>query len=206
MIIMLMGPQACGKGTQGEMLSEKLGVPLIGMGDLLRGIPKNHPKYQQVQKEMKRGDLVDNEVTANLLKERVYREDCAKGYILDGWGRIEADLASFDPNPDKVVFISIPREETIRRISGRRICQSTGEVINIYTLGKDELAKCPGPLVQREDDTEDAVKTRLGIFNRDTIPVISKFRTQNKLLEVSGLGTPAEVFGRILKALEIGKS
>src|SRR3972149_1067835 len=120
MIIMLMGPQACGKGTQGELLSKKLNLSLVGVGDLLRAIPKNHPKYQLVQDEMKRGELANHEAVADLLKERVLRKDCADGYILDGWGRIEEQFKLFDPNPDKVIFINIPREETIRRISGRR--------------------------------------------------------------------------------------
>jgi len=203
---MLIGPQACGKGTQGEMLSKKLNLPLVGVGDLLRAIPENHPKYQLVQDEMKRGELANHEVVADLLKKRVLRKDCADGYILDGWGRIEEQFKLFDPNPDKVIFINIPCEETIRRISGRRICQPTGEVINIYTLDREEMAKCAGPLIRREDDTENAVKERLEIFSRDTLPVISKYRAQNKLVELSGLGTPDEVFGRILKALEIGIS
>lgn len=203
MIIQMMGPQACGKGTQAELLSKALQLPIVSLGDLLRNIPKDFPQYTQVEKQMKAGELVDFEITANVIKHAISKPIYKHGYILDGWGRILEQYKFFDPLPDIVIFINIPREESLRRISGRRICESTGEVVNIYTLSPEEVSKCAGPLVQREDDTPDAINRRLDIFENDTMPVVKKYRTQGNLIEVSGLGTPEEVFGRILKALEL---
>lgn len=201
MIIQMMGPQACGKGTQGEKLSEHLGLPLITVGQLLRDIPKEHPQHSLIQDQMKRGVLVDYAATACIIKERISNPDCNNGYILDGWGRILDQFPYFDPQPNWVVHIWIPESETIRRISGRRYCTSDGKMYNINTLPKEELAKCKGEFVQRPDDTEEAIKVRLNIYKEETIPVVDNYKSQGILLDVDGMGTPEEVFARVLDVL-----
>lgn len=206
MIIQLMGPQACGKGTQGELLSNKLGIPLIGVGDLLRHITSSHRHYALIQETMDKGDLVPDQIVADLLVERISHPDCKNGYIMDGYTRDVHQLDYFDPHPDWVIMINIPREESIRRISGRRICEANGEIYNIYTLPKEELAKCPGPLTQRDDDKEEAVNRRLDIYYTQTTKVLDYYRGLGRLIEIDGVGTPERVFSRILEALEASET
>ncbi len=205
MIIQMMGPQACGKGTQGELLSKELNLPIISVGQLLRDIPESHPRYQEVQGQLNSGVLVSYDLTVQIINERLSEKDCKNGYILDGWGRNIDQFEFFDPHPNWVILINIPREESLKRISGRRYCESDGKMYNIYTLPKEELAKCEGPLVQREDDTEEAVNERLEIYYRDTQKVIDKYRNEKILLEINGLGTPQQVFARVLSALELAQ-
>ncbi len=203
MKLLLMGPQGCGKGTIGEKLSEKLGIPLISVGQVLRDIPADHYLYEEMHSAMVKGVLAPNDKVAELLKERVLEEDCKNGYILDGWARQMSDLDEFDPGFGGVLNIKISRETSVKRISGRRTCSSDGKIYNIYTLPKEMLAECKGELVQRADDTEEAVKTRLEIYYSETQEVLDYFATKGILREIDGEGTPQEVFDLALEALKI---
>ena len=200
MIICLMGPQACGKGTQSIMLGRLLNLPVISTGDMLRYIKPENPIYEDVQKQMNEGKLVDQSIVGGLLKTRVSQPDCKNGFILDGWYRSEVDQEYFDAKPDKVIVITIPVDESIKRITGRRICEADGKNYNIYTM-PDDVKLCKGKLVQRDDDTPEAVKKRLDIYYHDTTPVINTFKKQNIVSEIDGMGTPLEVFERIKKAV-----
>ena len=185
MILLLIGPQGSGKGTEGKLLSEALNLPLIGVGELLRDTPTNHPKYPLIKQQMQKGLLVDYETTATIIKERIAMPDCAQGYILDGWLRVLDELNFFNPNFDFVLYFNIPLEESLKRIAGRRI--------------KDNL-------VIREDDNEEVVLKRQQIFNKETIPVINMYRKNGKLVEIDAVGTINDVHLRALKALEISQS
>jgi len=185
MILLLIGPQGSGKGTEGKLLSEALNLPLIGVGELLRDTPTDHPKYALIKQQMQKGVLVDYETTAAIIKERVAMSDCTQGYILDGWLRVLDELDFFNPHPDVVLYFNIPLEESIKRIAGRRI--------------KDNL-------VIREDDNEEVVLKRQEIFNKETIPVIDMYRKKGKLVEIDAVGTINDVHLRALKALEINQS
>jgi adenylate kinase len=112
------------------------------------------------------------------------------------------DVTTYNPNPDIVLVIDISRETSIKRISGRRTCTSDGKIYNIYTLPKEILAECKGELVQREDDTEEAVKTRLEIYYSQTQEVIDYFIAQEKAKIIDGEGTPQEVFDLALEAVD----
>jgi adenylate kinase len=202
MIFLMMGPQACGKGTQAELLSKKYNLPAISVGQLLRDIPEISPWYERAQNQLNKGVLVDTDIVISLIKERVSLKDCNRGFILDGWARSMDNIRSYNPNPDWVLHINIPREESLRRITGRRICDVDGKTYNIYTLSKEELAKCQGNLIQREDDTKEAVNARLEIYKNETIPVVEMFKQQGKLIEVDGMKTPDEVFAQIVHELE----
>lgn len=201
-----MGPQGSGKGTQGEMLSEYLGIPLISVGGLLREMPKTHPRNKEAEEYMERGELVPYDIAAELIQERISLPDCINGYILDGWAREKGNLEYFNPGFDLVLHILIPREESVKRITGRRICSSDGETYNIYTLPKEELEKCKGNLIQREDDTEEAVNRRLDIYYNETQKVINDFEKEGLLIEIDGVGTPEEVFERVKSALDVRKN
>lgn len=204
MKILLMGPPACGKGTIGKMLSEKLGLPLFGGGQLLRDLPKSHPRYDEINKIMEEGKLAPQEFVAELLEKRCDEDDCKNGFILDGWGRAMIDLELFDPVFDHVLLINISDETVMKRITGRRLCTSDGQVYNIYTLPKEELEKCTGELIQREDDTPEVVKTRLEV-QRPREEVKEYFRKQGNLVEIDGEGLPEEVFQSALEAMGIDK-
>jgi adenylate kinase len=150
---------------------------------------------------MKKGELVDFSIAAAIFTERVNRPDCKNGYIIDGYGRDLSQFAFFDPHPNWVIHIRIPEAETIRRISGRRYCTGDGLMYNINTLPKEELVACKGNLIQRPDDTPEAIKVRLDIYHKETVPVVEKFKQQGILLDIDGMGTPEQVYERILEAL-----
>lgn len=201
MIFVMMGPQASGKSTQGQFLSVELKLPLITASNLLRELPDTHPYKKIVMAKMDKGELADQKILGELLRERTSQSDCANGYILDGWMRKEIDLDHFYPLLDYVIYVSLPREESIRRISGRRVCSLDGKTVNILTQPESEYDYCINDLTQRPDDNESAVNRRLDIFYTDTMHVIDQFRAKNKVIEVSGLGTPEEVFARIREQL-----
>ncbi|MCA9302051.1 nucleoside monophosphate kinase [Candidatus Nomurabacteria bacterium] len=202
MKVLLLGPQGSGKGTVGDIVSKRLGIPAISSGQLLREIPPSHPRFEEINDLMGKGVLVSQDLVASLIEERVSREDCAKGYILDGWGRAMIDLKYFDPGYDKVIVLVLSREECVRRITGRRICDSDGKTYNIYTLPPEEVAKCKGNLIQRADDTEESVNKRLEIYYSDTMKVVDHFRALGKVFEVDAGGSPAEVAELVIKVLQ----
>ena len=205
MKILVMGPQASGKGTQAELLSKTFDLPAISVGGLLRELPEQHPLYANVQADLNSGHLVNTNIAVEVIKERISQPDCKNGYIMDGWARRMSDIEAFNPEPDWVLHIVIPRDESIKRITGRRICSTDGKVYNIHTLPKEELEKCKGDLIQRDDDTEAAVNKRLEIYQTETIPVVENFRKTGVLIEIDGMGTPDEVFSRVLSALELAE-
>ncbi|MBU0650067.1 nucleoside monophosphate kinase, partial [Patescibacteria group bacterium] len=185
MKILLLGPQGCGKGTIGQMLSEKTGLPLVSAGELLRAVPPESPYYARIQEHMKQGVLVDIQIIGAILRQELESPKCAQGFILEGWARQMIDLEHYDPKFDFVVVFELSRETSIKRISGRRLCKTDGKTYNIYTLPKDELAKCPGELVQRADDTEEAVKKRLATYYTKTMEVVNYFANQGKTIYVN---------------------
>lgn len=202
MKILLMGPQGCGKGTQGKKLSKHLGIPLIGVGNILRSLPEDHPSYKTIHDAIDHGNLAPQDMIADLLRERVQEPDCANGFIFDGWGRSMIDFEYFDPKFDKIVVLNLSRESSIKRITGRRMCSTDGKIYNINTLPKEELAKCKGELIQRVDDTEEAVNVRLNIYYTETVKTIEHFKKKGIVVEVDAEPMPDVIFENVLKALE----
>lgn len=203
MKILLIGPPASGKGTIGELLSEKLSIPLISGGALLREVPESHPRYEELHKLMDAGELAPSDLIAQLLKERISKEDCKEGYLLDGWARKMDNLEFFNPGFDLVFFLNVSDDIVLKRISGRRMCKGDGQIYNIYTLPKEELDKCEGGFEQRDDDKEDVVRNRIEGYKEETLPVIEYFKKQGNLVEVDAEPTPDEVFKNVCKALKI---
>lgn len=202
MKILLLGPQGCGKGTIGQMLSEKIGVPLVSVGGLLRLLNSESPYYKTVNDQMEKGVLVDNRLVGTIIKQELDDPKYAKGYIFDGWARQMSDLNVFDPGFDFVVVFEMSRETSIKRISGRRLCEVDGKTYNVYTLPKEELAKCPGKLLQREDDTEEAVKRRLEIYYTKTMEVVDYFDKQGKTIHINAEPLPEVIFADLMQKLE----
>ncbi len=193
MKILLLGPPASGKGTLGDSLSELLGIPLITASAPLRALPPEHPRYAEIHDLMNKGEPAPKDFLGDLLRARIAEEDCKNGFILDGWCRMMVDLEYFDPQVDVVLEIKLSRESAIKRISGRRICEPTGEVYNIYTLPQEKLAECEGKLIQRADDKEEVVNNRYDQYITDTAKVVDHYRTKGILLEIDGEPSPAEV-------------
>lgn len=206
MKILMMGPQGSGKGTIGKMLSDALSVPTISVGQELRKVSVNSPYYEAINGAMEKGELAPYEETAEIIKERLSVPDCQGGYILDGWARNMDQLKYFNPDLDDVLYIDISKETSVKRISGRRICEKDGFTCNIYTLPpehNDRCDKCGGELTQREDDTEEAVARRLQIFYNETMEVVEHYKKKGILHKIDGEGTPEEVFQDAMSALGI---
>jgi len=191
------------------LLSEKLGLPIFSVGELLREVPENSAFYQIIHEGMDKGSLVPNGVAAGIIREELEAEKYSDGFILDGWMRDMEQKDSFDPEVDYAVFINVSKETSVKRISGRRFCPKDGFSCNIYTLPpehENHCDRCSGELVQREDDREEVVEARLSLFESDTKPVIEDFRRQGNLIEADGEGSPEEVLNLVLAALEKTKS
>ena len=203
MKIILHGPPACGKGSQGQKLSEYLQNPLISTGALLRNLSQSHPRYAENKKIMGAGDLSPDDLVADVLRDAIEKLDTSNGYILDGYGRNLTQLKLYEPPVDAAIYINIPEEETLRRITGRRMCAADGKIYNIFTLPPEELSKCVGPMTQRDDDKEEVVKERLKVYKESTFPVVEYYKAKGILTEVNGTGTPEEVFELIKQALKI---
>ena len=198
-----MGPQGSGKGTEAEIFSEKLGIPAFGMGQLIRDeIATGSDFGKKMEEIILRGDLVSDEDAAHLLKLRIEKPDTSNGYILDGYPRNISQYNAFDFDPPThVLVIEIPREESLKRLSGRLTCRGCGKVGSVSdTLKAGDLCSCGGEWYQRDDDTPEAITRRLEIYKNDTAPVIEKYGDLVKTID--GVGSIEEVTERIEKVLQ----
>jgi adenylate kinase len=207
MKILMMGPQGCGKGTIGGMISESLNVPIVSTGNILRNIPNNHPWYREINEIMEKGVLFDQQKLATLLIEELKKEKYKDGFILDGWYRSMKDVATYEVPLNKAFLLTISSETTIKRLSSRRTCSKCGEIFNTVTLSEKPKVdgicdKCGGVLEQRQDDTEEAILKRLSIYQEETADVINFLKEKGILVEIDGEGPPEVVFERIKPYLE----
>ncbi len=202
--ILLMGPQGSGKGTQARLLSEKLGIPTFAMGQLLRDeIASRSELGKKAAEFMNRGDLVTDAMAIQVLKKRLERPDTTRGYILDGYPRNEGQYREFSfETPTHVLVIDIPREESLKRISGRLTCSKCGAIYAVkdgFRIG--DACKCGGILTQRDDETPEAVFRRLAIYENETTPIIEKYAHAGLVRRVDGIGSVEDIHQRILQAL-----
>jgi len=178
MRLVFIGPQGSGKGTQAKIISEILNVPHISTGDLLRNAQGDIKK--QTDEYMIKGQLVPDELMIKILKERISKPDCRKGFILDGFPRNlkQADELEESNEIDKYFEIFISDEEAVKRISGRWNCRNCSMVYNVNTaqpLVDGKCDKCNGELYQREDDKAEAIRKRLEVYHNETEPIIKKY-------------------------------
>lgn len=209
--IVLLGPPGAGKGTQGQLLSKKLNIPFISSGDALRDeINKKSDIGEKVDSFIKKGALVPDYVIEEFIAMVLNKYDLSKGFILDGFPRTihQADfLDSFlDANAklDVAIYLSLPEEEIIKRISGRRVCKQCGAVYNVYfNPPKNDMKcdRCGGELVQRPDDKEEVVRHRIEVYKQETKPLIDYYNSHHLLYEVQGQGTLQDVAERIEEVL-----
>lgn len=207
LIIILMGPPGAGKGTHAGPLSETLGIPHISTGDLFRShIRRKSPLGIIAHRYISEGKLVPDELTLEMVTERLAEDDCKKGCILDGFPRTVAQAKAFEERLDasKLLVIRFCMDEPtiIQRILGRLACKGCGAPYHSLLnppLTSGTCDRCKGALYTRDDDTEDLIKKRLEVYRLETQPVIDYYsRKEGLLREISSLGTPEEVFENVL--------
>lgn len=205
MNIILLGAPGAGKGTQASKIAEHYGILHISTGDIFRANIKGGTEIGKLAKSyIDAGKLVPDEVTCDIVKDRLTWEDAKSGYMLDGFPRnlFQAEQLDTFAKVDLCLNIDVDEALLMDRICGRRVC-SCGESYHVSTLnGATTCAKCGGELYQRADDNPETVKTRLDTYNTRTAPLIDYYKKQGKLQSVtSGKGSPDEVFEQIKKIL-----
>ena len=209
-IIVLIGAPGAGKGTQARLLQERRGIPQISTGDMFREMKTlDTPLAREVQEIMASGKLISDDVTFKIVQERTSRDDCRNGFILDGYPRtaVQAEqLEALSAEQTKVVQaieISVPRDELMRRLTGRRTCPVCGEIYNIYSRKPKVEGRCDmhpdAELVHRADDNEESVSTRLETYDQLTKPLIDYYETSGRLKRVDGLGDLEKIYSSLDK-------
>ena len=212
MKIVMLGAPGAGKGTQAVMICEKYGIPHISTGDIFRSNIKNGTELGKKANEyMDQGKLVPDELTIQLLLDRVAQDDCKNGYVLDGFPRtipqaevLTKALAETGSKVDYAINVDVPDENIIHRMSGRRSCPKCGASYHIeYIPPKQEgiCDACGAELIQREDDKPETVKNRLAVYHEQTQPLIEYYENAEALRTVDGTKDKDEVFGDIVAIL-----
>ena len=201
----LLGAPGAGKGTQATRISEKFGLPHISTGDIFRDNIKRQTKIGLLAKSYTdKGQLVPDEVTCEIVKDRLQNADCKNGYLLDGFPRnlFQAEELDKFSKVDAVVNIDIDLSLLMDRLCGRRVCKECGESYHVNFLnGRTTCEKCGGELYQRKDDNEETVGNRLNVYSEQTAPLIKFYTEKGVLRNVNGVGSIEEVFARICDVL-----
>jgi len=210
--IVLLGPPGAGKGTQAKSISNRYSIPHISTGDIFRkNISENTPLGIEAKSYMDNGQLVPDEVTINMVKDRLQQDDCKNGYLLDGFPRtvhqaeaLDNFLTEREESIDTALLIEVPKEFILERMTGRRVCPSCGASYHIKfnpptNDGKCDL--CGSDVIQRKDDTEETVKERLDVYENQTQPLIDFYKNKKQLSVVDGTQAINEVFESICKIL-----
>ena len=234
MILILLGPPGSGKGTQASLLSEKYGIPSISTGDILRqSIESQEELGLKAKKYMDEGALVPDELVIEIVKFRLVKPDCKRGFMLDGFPRtvtqaealdslLDNPLTSFNNPPaplwkgDKgnsldyslsaVVNIDVKDEVVIERLSGRRTCRTCSQIYHIVSLPPKTVGicnNCGGTLYQRDDDKPEAIKKRLEVYTIQTTPLIRYYQEKRKLISINGDREIKEIHEDIIKSLNL---
>ena len=205
MKVILLGAPGAGKGTQAVRLAKRYNIPHISTGDIFRSNIKERTPIGIVAKSyIDKGQLVPDEVTIQIVKERLEKDDCKNGYLLDGFPRTVSQAEALDgfSEIDSVVNIDVPLHKLMRRITGRRVCGKCGESYHIdYLDGSTSCRKCDGELIQRADDNEETVGKRLEVYEKQTAPIIDHYKSKGKLIDVDGDGDIDSVFAAIVERL-----
>ena len=206
--LILLGPPGSGKGTQAKILSKKINIPQVSTGDLFRENIKNKTELGIKAKEvMDKGYLVPDAVTNAMAKERLERNDCYKGYILDGYPRTvpQAEFLDSIQKIDKVINFELSEEEVIKRISGRRTCSKCGEMFHIIFKKpqKENICDvCNSDLIQRPDDQPESVIKRLEVYKKQTEPLIEYFTSQGKIININAFPEIDKIAKKVIKVLD----
>jgi adenylate kinase len=211
--IVLLGPPGAGKGTQAEILVEKLELPHISSGDIFRENIKNGTELGKLaQTFMNQGKLVPDDVTISMIRERFSRPDCAQGAILDGFPRtpaqadaLEVMLKGFGGQVDLVPFITAPTAALIERLTGRWTCRASGHIFHIHFNPPKQAGVCDidgSELYQRDDDKAETVTNRIEVYQNQTAPLIDYYKQRGLLAEINGLAPVEQVSAQLLSILK----
>lgn len=172
MKILLIGPQGSGKSTQAQLLAEQLNLPKISVGDIFRKLStEQSSEGQRIREILQSGKLVDDKTTSEIVKNRLNEEDCRNGFILDGYPRTIEQMQLFDPGFDKVVYLEVPKEEVLNRLTARG----------------------------RADDTRELIETRLDLYYKQTQPLLDHYKNQGILIDINGMGNIESIQDEIKK-------
>ena len=210
--LILMGPPGAGKGTQGKMLAENLGLYHIASGDLFRNHQrKGTPLGLEVMEYISHGLLVPDDITTALVLEHLLSPQGQVGSLLDGFPRnlvqargLDEALAGRGQDIDRVILMKVPQEELVSRLSGRQVCRQCQAPYHRETAPPETAGTCDmcgGELYHREDDTVEAVKVRIQVYQEETEPLVQYHSGAGKLVEVDGVGTVQEVSQRLVRSL-----
>ncbi|GGK13854.1 adenylate kinase [Pilimelia terevasa] len=212
MRLVLVGPPGAGKGTQAEFVAAHLAVPKISTGDIFRGnVAQGTPLGIQAKRYMDSGQLVPDEVTINMVADRLSEADAADGFLLDGFPRttpqavaLDKLLADLGTQIDLVLELVVDDDEVIRRLSGRRNCRGCQKIWHLeYDAPSRENVcdRCGGELYQRDDDKAETIAERLRVYARDTAPLVDYYGAQGKLVGIDATGPVEDVTNRAIDAL-----
>ncbi|MGV9502888.1 adenylate kinase [Streptomyces sp. NPDC003642] len=214
MRIVLVGPPGAGKGTQAAFLAKNLSIPHISTGDLFRANISRQTELGKLAKSyMDAGNLVPDEVTIAMAKDRMQQPDAVNGFLLDGFPRNVSQAEALDEllesegmQLDAVLDLEVPEDEVVKRIAGRRVCRN--ESAHVFHVTYKPPAKegvcdvCGGELYQRDDDSEETVRKRLEVYHTQTEPIIDYYKAQGLVVTISALGKVEDVTARAMEALK----
>lgn len=212
MRLVLVGPPGAGKGTQAEFIAAHFAVPKISTGDIFRdNVARGTELGQQARQYMDAGQLVPDQVTINMVRDRLAEPDAADGFLLDGFPRtvpqavaLDKMIANLGANLDVVLELVVDDDEVIRRLSGRRTCRGCGKVWHVEfdpPLQEGACDRCGGELFQRDDDRAETVAERLRVYARDTAPLVDYYGAQGKLVGIDATGPVEDVTVRAIDTL-----
>lgn len=212
MRLVLVGPPGAGKGTQAEFIAAHLAVPKISTGDIFRAnVASGTPLGVKAKRYMDSGQLVPDEVTINMVRERLAEPDAGDGFLLDGFPRtvpqavaLDKLVADLGAGIDLVLELVVDDDEVIRRLSGRRTCRGCGKIWHVEfdpPVREGICDRCDGVLFQREDDRAETVAERLRVYARDTAPLVDYYGAQGKLVGIDATGPVEDVTVRAIDAL-----
>jgi adenylate kinase len=211
--LVLVGPPGAGKGTQAEFIAANQSVPKISTGDIFRAnVGQGTPLGLQAKKYMDAGQLVPDEVTIDMVRDRLAEPDAADGFLLDGFPRtvpqaevLDEMLAELGTSLDVVLELVVDDDEVIRRLSGRRTCRGCGKIWHVEfdpTQKEGACDRCDGELFQRDDDKPETVAERLRVYAEQTAPLVDFYGSQGKLVGIDATGPVEDVTQRAIDALE----
>jgi adenylate kinase len=211
--IVMLGPPGAGKGTQAIRVAERYSIPHISTGDIFRAAIKEGTEVGLKAKSyLDSGELVPDTVVTEIVAERISKQDCAGGFLLDGFPRTMAQAEALDKILSEsgcpltaVVDLAVEKQPLIERLTSRRMCSECGENYNLVskpTKQEGVCDKCGGGLYQRDDDKRETIENRLSVYENQTAPLIKHYEGGGRLVSVSGTGAMDEVFGRICEALD----
>jgi len=212
MRLVLVGPPGAGKGTQAEFIAEHFAIPKISTGDIFRSNVSGGTELGRLAKKyMDAGDLVPDEVTNAMVRDRLAQDDALEGFLLDGFPRnvlqareLDTIMSSLDRPLSVVLDLEVDHDEVVRRLSGRRTCKQCGHVWHVEydpPTSPDVCDKCGGALYHRDDDYPDTVRHRLEVYSAQTSPLIQFYDERNQLVSIDALGTVEDVTERAIAAL-----